>query len=122
VLGRRSYKSDEKAKQTPERLIARKDLVDALEQGRQPWGLRLRLSHAQREALVEDARGDTLDAVLCLLQAAWGRPATGRLAGGCRSPGGVDPGPAPCRPSESAVAQLVLRFSEAMPLVETSVA
>jgi len=72
VLGRRSYKSDEKAKQTPERLIARKDLVDALEQGRQPWGLRLRLSHAQREALVEDARGDTLDAVLCLLQAAWG--------------------------------------------------
>ena len=34
VLGSRSYKSDDKAKQTPERLIARKDLVDALEQGR----------------------------------------------------------------------------------------
>jgi hypothetical protein len=84
VLGRRSYKSDEKAKQTPERLIARKDLVDALEQGRQPWGLRLRLSHAQREALVEDARGDTLDAVLCLLQAAWGRASHG--AAGRRMP------------------------------------
>lgn len=73
VLGHRSYKSDDKAKQTPERLIARKDLVDALEQGRTSLGLRLRLSHAQRDALVADASGDRLDAVLCLLQAAWAR-------------------------------------------------
>ena len=34
LIARRSYKSDEKARQTPERLIARKDLVTALEQGR----------------------------------------------------------------------------------------
>lgn len=82
VLGQRSYKSDDKAKQTPERLIARKDLVDALEQGRTPLGLRLRLSHAQRDALVADASGDRLDAVLCLLQAAWAReqPDHGRPA------------------------------------------
>ena len=33
--------------------------------------MRLKLSHAQREALVDDASGDSLDAVLCLLQAAW---------------------------------------------------
>lgn len=75
VLGNRSYKSDDKAKQTPERLIARKDLLEALEQGRAPLlqstGLRLRLTHAQRDALVADASGDKLDAVLCLLQAAW---------------------------------------------------
>ena len=71
VLGTRSYKSDDKAKQTPERLIARKDLVDALEQGRTRLALRLRLSHAQRDALVADASGDRLDAVLCLLQAGW---------------------------------------------------
>jgi hypothetical protein len=71
LLGKRSYKSDDKAKQTPERLIARKDLVDALEQGRTRLGLRLKLSHAQRDALVADASGDSLDAVLCLLQAAW---------------------------------------------------
>ena len=83
VLGNRSYKSDDKAKQTPERLIARKDLVDALEQGRTPLGLRLRLSHAQGDALVADASGDRLDAVLCLLQAAWARtqPDHGRPAG-----------------------------------------
>lgn len=82
VLSHRSYKSDDKAKQTPERLIARKDLVDALEQGRTPLGLRLRLSHAQRDALVADASGDRLDAVLCLLQAAWARtqPDYGRPA------------------------------------------
>ena len=70
-LGRRSYKSDERAKQTPERLIARKDLVDALEQGRSRLGLRLKLSHSLREALIDDASGDRLDAVLCLMQAGW---------------------------------------------------
>lgn len=71
VLGRRSYKSDDKQRQTPERLIARKDLITALEQGNTRLGLRLKLSHAQHDALVDDARGDALDAVLCLIQAAW---------------------------------------------------
>nr|WP_310346546.1 DUF429 domain-containing protein [Pelomonas aquatica] len=71
LIGRRSYKSDSKAAQTPERLIARLGLVDALEQGRSRLGLRLKLSHAQRDALVADASGDGLDAVLAMLQAAW---------------------------------------------------
>jgi hypothetical protein len=71
VLQRRSYKSDDRAKQTPDRLIARKDLVNALEMGQTRLGLRLKLSHAQRDTLVDDASGDSLDAVLCLLQAAW---------------------------------------------------
>jgi hypothetical protein len=71
VLGPRSYKSDDKAKQTPDRLIARKDLLLALELGQTRLGLRLKLSHAQHDALVEDASGDSLDATLCLLQAAW---------------------------------------------------
>lgn len=73
ILGRRSYKSDDRAKQTPERLIARKDLLHALETGQTRLGLRLRLSHAQSDALVDDAMGDALDAVLCLVQAAWGQ-------------------------------------------------
>jgi len=71
VLGSRSYKSDDKAKQTPERLIARKDLLHALELGQTRWALRLKLSHAQREALIDDASGDSLDAVICAYQAAW---------------------------------------------------
>ncbi len=67
LVGRRSYKNDASA----ERLIARKDIVDALEQGRTRLGLRLKLTHAMRDALVDDASGDRLDAVLCLVQAAW---------------------------------------------------
>jgi hypothetical protein len=71
LIGKRSYKSDEKAKQTPERLIARKDLVTALEHGQTRLGLALKLSNSQRDALAHDATGDSLDAVLCMVQAAW---------------------------------------------------
>ncbi|WP_293660081.1 DUF429 domain-containing protein [Rhodoferax sp. OV413] len=71
IIGARSYKSDDRAKQTPERLIARKDLLNALETGQHRWQVRLKLRHAQRDALVDDASGDSLDAVLCLLLAAW---------------------------------------------------
>jgi hypothetical protein len=71
LIGRRSYKSDEKARQTPDRLIARKDVLTALEQGRTRLGLRVKLTHAQHDALVQDASGDSVDAVLCLVQAAW---------------------------------------------------
>jgi hypothetical protein len=71
LIGNRSYKNDQKAKQTPERLIARKDLLTALENGQGRLGLRLKLTNAQRDALAADASGDSLDAVLCMLQAAW---------------------------------------------------
>jgi hypothetical protein len=86
LIGSRSYKSDDRAKQTADRLIARKDIVEALEQGRTRLGLRLKLSAAQRDALADDASGDALDAALCLVQAAWAaqRPGWGL-------PAGVDP-------------------------------
>jgi hypothetical protein len=71
VLGRRSYKSDTVAAQTPERLQARDDLLNALEHGRTRLGLHLALLSSQRHVLREDPRGDRLDAVLCLMQAAW---------------------------------------------------
>jgi hypothetical protein len=89
VLGQRSYKSDDSAKHTPDRLIARKDLITALELGtislnapsaqtsrqtKTPTPtLRLRLTASQRDSLIADASGDSLDAVLCLVQAAWAR-------------------------------------------------
>ncbi|MFP5466883.1 MAG: DUF429 domain-containing protein [Gammaproteobacteria bacterium] len=76
VLGSASYKSDEIRRQTADRLIARRTLVHALENGDPPLmrgaGLRLKLSHSQRDALANDASGDSLDAVQCLIQAAWG--------------------------------------------------
>ncbi len=71
IIGSRSYKSDDKSKQTPERLIARKDILTALENGQSRLKVRLKLTHAQREQLIDDASGDSLDAALCMLQAHW---------------------------------------------------
>lgn len=67
IIGRRSYKNDDSS----ERLLARKDIVEALEQGRTRLSLRLKLTPAQAGELVADATGDRLDAVLCLMQAGW---------------------------------------------------
>ncbi len=71
LIGRRSYKSDARARQTPERRLARIELLAALEAGRSRLALSLRLDAAQRAELVDDASADRLDAVLCMLQAAW---------------------------------------------------
>lgn len=72
LIGRVSYKSDERARQTPKRTAARERMVAALQQGATRLELHLVLTSAQRAALVQDASGDSLDAVLCLVQAAWG--------------------------------------------------
>lgn len=92
ALGRRSYKADDRSRQTPERGQARADLLEALEAGRTRLGLSLLLTADLREALRADARGDGLDAALCAMQAGWG--ARARLAG--------DPfhGLPPCDPLE----------------------
>jgi hypothetical protein len=71
VLSHRSYKNDTPAKQTPARLIARKDLLHALVWGHDALPVRLKLTDAQQDQLVADASGDSLDAVLCMMQAAW---------------------------------------------------
>ena len=71
LIGRRSYKSDTGAKQTPEREAARRDLIDGLAGGRSRLGVRLELSSAQHDALIADPTADRLDAVLCLMQAGW---------------------------------------------------
>jgi len=106
LIGTRSYKSDDKAKQTPERLIARKDLLEALEQGRTRLGLRVAMSHAQRDALAADASGDRLDALLCLVQAAWAstQPGYGVPAGVDAIEGWIASAPAaqPARTLEAA--------------------
>ncbi len=71
LIGARSYKSDQKSQQTDARLAARVDLVHALEAGQTRLGLSLALTGVQRDSLIADASGDRLDAVLCLMQAAW---------------------------------------------------
>jgi len=71
VVGHRSYKSDDQNKQTSDRWLARKEILHALDMSQTKWGLRLKLTSAQHDALVADASGDSLDAVLCMVQAAW---------------------------------------------------
>jgi len=71
VLQRQSYKNDAAAKQTGERWVARKNLLHALVWGHDDLPVRLKLSSAMADALVEDASGDSMDAVICMMQAAW---------------------------------------------------
>jgi len=71
LIGRRSYKHDARAGDTADRRAAREAILDALERGTTRLGLRLVLDPQQREALVAERSADRLDAVLCLVQAAW---------------------------------------------------
>ncbi|GAC1359227.1 MAG: hypothetical protein NVSMB34_14200 [Variovorax sp.] len=91
LIGRRSYKSDDLPKQTPERLAARTDLLAALEAGATRLGLRLELTAPRRAELLADARGDHIDAVLCLMQAAWSLQRAGSPGPGYGLPERFDP-------------------------------
>lgn len=86
LIGRRSYKQDTKAKQSPAQAQARRDLFDALLGGEAQarYGLRV----AASEAVLHDPSGDQLDALMCAIQAAW---AWTRLDEGFGAPPGCDP-------------------------------
>jgi len=71
LIGRRSYKSDDKARQTSERRAARANLLAKLESGATRLALSAVLLQSQRELLLNDATGDAIDALLCLMQAGW---------------------------------------------------
>ncbi len=71
MVGHRSYKSDDKQKQTAERWVARKDILHALDMAQTRLALRLKLTASQHDSLLADGSGDALDAVLCMVQAAW---------------------------------------------------
>ncbi len=72
VIGNQSYKSDDRAKQTQARAQARAELIAGIHQMPHPQlGLRIQASSKILALMQNDASGDTLDAVLCALQAAW---------------------------------------------------
>ena len=72
-LGRRSYKSDERKKQTAAQREARRELLQALqsEEARAYYGLELHVPTELVPELLDDPNGDRLDALLCALQAGW---------------------------------------------------
>lgn len=73
LIGRRSYKSDERAKQTQEQKAARREIVRGLCSStiEGSYGVRVELPEEIAEALVEDQMADKLDALLCAVQGAW---------------------------------------------------
>ena len=66
-----SYKNDQRAKQTPALLAARKQIIDTLLTGEYSLAIKLAAAKSLQKMLVQDASGDMLDAVLCALQATW---------------------------------------------------
>jgi hypothetical protein len=88
IVGRTSYKSDDRHRHTEARRLARVAIVTALEQGHHPLTLTTVLGAELRTDCLDDASGDCLDAVLCLVQAAW---ASGRRESGWGLPAAVDP-------------------------------
>jgi len=72
IIGHQSYKSDDKQKQTQERQLARQQLLKTLQAGKYSLGLKLQANKALSNQMLEDASGDSLDAVICAVQAAWG--------------------------------------------------
>jgi hypothetical protein len=86
LIGRRSYKQDTKAKQTPQQARARLDLLSALSGPifADAYGIAVEAP----SNLAEDPSGDRLDALLCAIQAAW---AWTQRESGFGLPGQVDP-------------------------------
>jgi hypothetical protein len=71
AITRLSYKSDEAAKQTPERRRARASIVARLTHDGGPLAIRIDGKRALLRSLEEDATGDRLDAVIAAVQATW---------------------------------------------------
>lgn len=88
-IGARPYKAERRKKQTPDRRAAREELVGTVESAAfaEYYGFACSCGEIG-PALVEDAKGDTLDAVLSAVQAAW---AYRRRESGYGMPAGCDP-------------------------------
>jgi hypothetical protein len=73
LIGKHSYKSDERGKQTAGQEQARREMIQGLrtDQLMDTYGLAVEMAEDMVELLARDAMGDRLDAVLCAVQAAW---------------------------------------------------
>jgi len=68
---RESYKSDTRSEHTRARKAARRKIFQELQMGK-PLGIRVTGSRGLEKLALDDGSGDTLDAVICAVQAAWG--------------------------------------------------
>ena len=72
AITRAPYKNDRRAKQTPALATVRQQIIAALVSGAYSLAIPLVASRSVLDEMQGDATADTLDAVLCALQAAWG--------------------------------------------------
>lgn len=83
LIGRRSYKSDDRRKATADLAAARRDILDLVRGGALTVGYGLTV--VAPDWLANESDGDSLDALLCAVQAAWAwrrvLPDIGALAG-----------------------------------------
>ena len=72
-LGRRGYKSDDRKKQTGARRSAREELLAGLESPalEETYGFRILMDETWRERFIREPAADSLDSLLCAVQAAW---------------------------------------------------
>ena len=82
-----AYKSDERARQSDHHKAARRAILSGLKSARlrSEFGLAVRLPPALARAAMDDASGDTLDAISCAVIAAW----AWSMRGNARAPYGI---------------------------------
>jgi hypothetical protein len=68
---RGSYKSDTRSEHTAARASLRRTILERLSKGK-PLEIRLAVERTLGNALLADGSGDSLDAAICAVQAAWG--------------------------------------------------
>ena len=69
---RDSYKNDQRSQQTAARRAVRVQILRAMQAGK-PHGIRVKLADSLQQQLIDDGTGDSLDAVICAVQASWGQ-------------------------------------------------
>ncbi len=67
-----SYKNDQRSQQTVARRSVRMRILGALQNG-EPHGIRVTLANGLQQQLIDDGTGDSLDSVICAVQASWGQ-------------------------------------------------
>ncbi len=72
-LGKRSYKSDERKKQTPDQRLAREELLAGLGSAalEEAYGFVVEMDGSWQERFSREPAADALDSLLCAVQAAW---------------------------------------------------
>ena len=72
LLGRRSYKNDDPRRDDPGRRDARATLIEKLRSGEHRLGIGVTMTTEHADAMVAESSADSLDALICAVQAGWG--------------------------------------------------